>query len=190
MVGIISRGAGVALLSAAAAVGTFAASPKVESAAAAPCAHAGATHAEASIAQLRNATLCLVNRRRAQRDKGRLDRNAKLQEAAERHTRVMLRTDCLDHRCSGEPSLGQRIRRTGYLNGANRWRFAESTGCKGTPRRMVNAWMNIRFHRRNLLEPAYRDIGAGLKARSPDVGGCKGNPDLTTFTVVVAFRRG
>jgi hypothetical protein len=153
------------LLMAIAAFGFVALSPQVELASGAPCAHADDTHAEASIAQLRNATLCLVNRRRAQRDKGRLDRNA-------------------------EPSLGQRIRRTGYLNGASRWRFAESTGCKRTPRRMVNAWMSVRFHRRNLLEPAYRDLGAGLKARSPDVGGCKGNPDLTTYTVVVAFRRG
>jgi uncharacterized protein YkwD len=178
------------LLMAIAAFGFVALSPQVEPASGAPCAHADDTHAEASIAQLRNATLCLVNRRRAQRDKGRLDRNAKLGDAAERHTRVMLRTDCLRHRCPGEPSLGQRIRRTGYLNRASRWRFAESTGCKRTPRRMVNAWMSVRFHRRNLLEPAYRDIGAGLKARSPHVGGCKGNPDLTTYTVVVAFRRG
>jgi uncharacterized protein YkwD len=187
MVGIILRGAGAALLLTLAALVV---SPGVERASAAPCAHAGDTHAQASIGQLRDATVCLINRRRAQRDKRRLDQSARLGDAAERHTRVMLRTDCLDHRCPGEPSLGQRIRKTGYLNGADRWRFAESTGCKGTPRRMVEAWMDVRFHRRNLLDAAYRDLGAGLRERSPDVGGCKGNPDLTTFTVVVAFRRG
>jgi uncharacterized protein YkwD len=190
MVGIISRGAGAALLLAISAFVVLAASPEVKSAVAAPCAHSGDTHAQASIGQLRDATVCLINRRRAQRDKRRLDQSARLGDAAERHTRVMLRTDCLDHRCPGEPSLGQRIRKTGYLNGADRWRFAESTGCKGTPRRMVEAWMDVRFHRRNLLDAAYRDLGAGLRERSPDVGGCKGNPDLTTFTVVVAFRRG
>jgi uncharacterized protein YkwD len=187
MVGIIRRGAGIALLLTLAALVV---SPAVERASAAPCAHAGDTHPEASIRQLRDATLCLINRRRAERDKRRLDQSAKLGDAAERHTRVMLRTDCLDHRCPGEPSLGQRIRKTGYLNRAKRWRFAESTGCKGTPRRMVEAWMDVRFHRRNLLDGAYRDLGAGLKEGSPEVGGCKGNPDLTTFTVVVAFRRG
>ena len=190
MVGIISRGMGAVLLLAIAALGSVALSPQVKSASAAPCAHAGDTHAEASIAELRDATHCLINRGRAQRDKPRLGQNAKLRDAAERHTRTMLRTDCLDHRCPGESSLGQRIRKAGYLDGATRWRFAESTGCKGTPRRMVNAWMGVRFHRRNLLDTAFRDVGVGLEGGSPEVGGCKGNPGLTTYTVVVAFRRG
>lgn len=171
------------------ALAALAVSPGVEHANAAPCAHAVDTHAEASIRQLRNATVCLINRRRSQRDKRRLDESAKLRDAAERHTRAMLRTDCLGHRCPGEPSLGKRIRKTGYLDGATRWRFAESTGCKATPLRMVEAWMDVRFHRRNLINGVYRDLGLGLEKRSPDVGGCKGNPDLTTFTVVVAFRR-
>jgi uncharacterized protein YkwD len=163
--------------------------PDRATAAAGGCAHATDTHADASLKQLTDATICLINRERSQRDRRRLDESAKLKEAAARHTSVMLRTDCLDHTCPGERGLRKRIKKTGYLKGATRRRFAESTGCKNTPRGMVEAWMARRFHRRNLLERSYRDVGTGLGRGSPNVGGCKGNPDLTTFTVLVAFRR-
>jgi uncharacterized protein YkwD len=153
------------------------------------CAHAGDTHADATLKQLRDATVCVINRERGQRDRPRLDASGKLRKAAVRHTRVMLRTDCLDHRCPGEPGLRKRIKKTGYLEGATRWHFAESTGCKNTPRGMVKAWMAKRFHRRNLLKGRYREIGVGPAGGSPEVGGCKGSPDLTTYTALFAFRR-
>jgi uncharacterized protein YkwD len=156
------------------------------SAAAGGCAHARDTHADASLRQLAKATVCLVNHERAQRDKGRLDENRKLRTAASRHTDKMLAKNCFRHRCPGEPGLEERIRRTGYLNGAKRWRFAENMGCALNPKKMVDLFMTSKFNRRNLLNHVYRDVGAATGKGAP--GGCSHNDDLTTFTVVFAWR--
>lgn len=154
---------------------------------AASCAHADATNAEATLNQLEQAVVCLINQKRHSLDRPRVDRNGKLNHAAARHTRTMLDEDCFRHRCPGEPELGRRIRATGYLDGATKWRYAESFGCKLTPRGMVNAWLERRFHRRNLLKTRYRDIGVGAGRGAPSA--CSTNPALTTFTAVFAWRK-
>ncbi len=157
-------------------------------AAAATCRHADDTHATASLKDLKRAIFCLVNDKRHDRGKHQLDRNGKLDQAAGRHTRQMLKKDCFQDKCPGEPGLGGRIRETGYLQGATRWHYSESFGCESTPKQMVHAWMGTPFHRRNILKSKYRDIGVGAGKGVPH-GSCNNNNALTTFTAVFAWRK-
>ena len=157
---------------------------------AAPCANAEATIDQATGKQLRKAVSCVIDKKRVARDRERLDDNGKLEKAAKRHNRTMLDQDCWAHKCSGEPGLGKRVRRTGYLDGARKWRFAQNFGCALTPRGMVDAWREGDFTRRNMLNPGYEDVGVASAKElvSSPPSGCEG--DRVTYTVVFAWRKG
>jgi uncharacterized protein YkwD len=185
-----SRAGAVALAAALgliATVGTTVTGPATASASS--CRHADATHLTATTAQLERATICLINQVRHAHGKPRLDPNAKLADAAARHTKTMLAEDCLAHRCPGEPSLGRRIRRSGYLKGADSWRYAENLGCAGTPRQMVTAWRQSHFNRKNLLNGKYRDVGVGAGRGVPLRTACPKDPSRSTFTALFASRQ-
>jgi uncharacterized protein YkwD len=150
------------------------------------CPNAKAPAADLSRKALRRVTTCLINNLRRNRGQVPVSRNLRLQRAAQRHTRVMVRTSCLKHRCPGEPRLQRRIRRSGYLDGARRWSFAENTGCAQTARAMIRSWRQSRFHRTNMLGPRFRDIGVGVVGR-PARARCPAK--AATFTALLAWRR-
>jgi uncharacterized protein YkwD len=173
-----------------AALALFAVGQRVDRASAGgKCAHADATIDEASGKQLRKAIICLVNNDRADRDRHVLDPNSKLLEAANKHNKAMKRENCWKHECPGEPSLGKRIRNTGYLDGARRWRYAESFGCSATPNGMMNAWLGDDFTRENLRNRAFRDIGVGVLKDQIGASSCD-DGDEVTYTAVLARRKG
>jgi uncharacterized protein YkwD len=171
-----------------AALALLAVGPGATPAMAAKCANAQATIDEASASELRKALVCLVNDRRHDSNRRKLDDNNKLEKAAKRHNDTMLRKNCWKHKCKGEPGLEKRIRKTGYLDGATSWAYAENFGCALTPRAMLKAWMNSSFHRKNLLDRRYKDIGAAAAKELVPSSPCTG--DRVTYTVVLAGRKG
>jgi uncharacterized protein YkwD len=178
----------LAALTAAGAVALLAAAAGAEPAFAGGCANANAGD-DASARALRNAVACLINKDRGQRDRHRLDANGKLREAARKHTDVMLEENCWAHDCPGEPGLNKRVRKTGYLDGASKWRLAQNFGCADTPKGMVDAWLGKDFTRENIRNPAYRDIGVAIAKDQVPSSGCD-DGDEVTFTVVFGRRRG
>lgn len=184
----VGRGRGVAGLTLAAGVVAvlLAFGPGVAPASAA-CPHAGAKPHEIPLPKLRKAIICLVNRERSKRDRGRLGPNDKLTEAAQDHTDVMLAKDCFRHKCKGEPGLGHRIKRSGYTKGRRSWRFAEDLGYERTPRQMVEVWLESSFNRRNMLDAGFRDLGVGAGWGAPKRSA--DDTDFATYTVVFALRR-
>ena len=149
------------------------------------CSVAGEPASEASRRQLRRSVRCLFNEQRGLHDLEALARNPNLQKAAQRHSKVMGATDCLAHRCPGEAGLEQRVRKSGYLTGAKRWAYAESTGCAPDAEAMVNSWMETAFHRVNILGRKFTELGVGtvgdrVKRRCP--------AGYATFAVVVGWR--
>lgn len=139
-----------------------------------------------SVAKVRKALRCLINDRRAVRGADPVATRKNLQKAAQRHTRRMVKTGCLAHRCGNEPNLEERVRNSGYLAGASRWQYAENTGCGLSAKAMVANWMAIQFHRANILEKKFRDVGIGVvRRRTP--GKCKAGH--STFTLVFGFRK-
>src|SRR3954447_20669432 len=69
----------------------------------AACAHAGAHAHDVTLPKLRKAITCVINHERARRGRASLAPNTRLKLAAQSHTNRMLATDCLRHKCPGEP---------------------------------------------------------------------------------------
>jgi uncharacterized protein YkwD len=136
---------------------------------------------------MRRAIICLINDRRSKRERHRLERNARLKLAAQRHTKTMLAKDCFRHRCAHEQGLDRRVKRTGYTHDRRSWRFAENLGYENTPIQMIRRWMHSRFNRRNLLDPDFRDIGVGVGWGAPVEG--RDDSKFATYTVVFGWRR-
>ena len=90
-----------------------------------------------------------------------------LMRAAMAHTRDMAENDVFDHTGSDGADLGARLERVAY-----RFRRAAENIAGGTasPERTVDRWMANSGHRRNLLDPRFRDVGIGY-LDTPDDGG-------------------
>jgi uncharacterized protein YkwD len=127
----------------------------------------------ANVAQLRAATLCLVNRERAAHGERALHWNVHLVAAAQGHTESMAFGNYFEHLGPrGETPLS-RMRRDGYIYSSRLgFEVAENIGWGslwlGTPRAVVAAWMHSPGHRANILDGRFRDTGVGV---SPHVNG-------------------
>jgi len=146
----------------------FAAGPAADTASAAgPCNKWGNKESnEITKGHARKAVLCLLNRERASRNIPKLDRSKPLQRAAQRHNDYMQNHRCFSHQCSGEAALSTRLRNVGWLTGGlTSWSYGENIarggGHLGTPRSIVNAWMNSSGHRANILNRTFDEVGVG-----------------------------
>jgi uncharacterized protein YkwD len=151
------------------------------------CAHATDRPHQTSLAKLGKAMQCLVNNKRHRHQLRPLKNNDRLDTAARRHTKVMLKKDCFDHRCPGEPPLGKRIKATGYTKGAKKYFYAESLGYHKSPKRTIRKLMQTGFNRKNILGSDWQDIGVGAGWGAPVKGA--NDKKLETFTIVFAWRR-
>ena len=134
--------------------------------------------------QARKAVLCLVNRERDEHGLPSLDRNRKLQKAAQRHNDRMDGTGCFSHQCPGEPALDARL--DDYLSGGlSGWGIGENvawgSGDTATPQAIVQAWMNSPGHRANILSRDWREIGVGFSPGSPSSGNALAGIYTTDF---------
>jgi uncharacterized protein YkwD len=187
-VGVVAAAGGIAsLASFAIAEGPLAPSEQAgeRAGAAGECKRAGTPVHRLSGGAVRTAVLCLVNDERRRHARKPITRSRALQRAAQEHADRMVATDCLSHQCPGEGSLASRIRRSGYADGAKDWEFAENTGCGLTVRAMVENWMASRYHRINILDPTFEDLGIGY-SRGNVQGRCRDS--FGTFAAVFAMR--
>jgi uncharacterized protein YkwD len=151
------------------------------------CPAAGEPAAHRSVKQLQRSIRCLINQERSSRDLDPLTRDGDLQQVGLEHSDVMVETDCLAHQCAGEEELETRLREAGYFDGAEMWQFAENTGCAVSAEAMVANWMATKFHRVNILERRFREIGVGaVQGRIKD----RCERGYATFAVVLGWRDG
>lgn len=140
-------------------------------ASAATCAGADTIPAAGNVAQVRAATLCLLNAERAQHGRQPLRANAGLALAGTRHARDMVRRRYFAHQSRAGRTFDDRIRTTGYLRGARGATVGENlgwgSGSLATPRAMLRTWMNSSGHRANILRPAFREVGIAVVTRTP-----------------------
>jgi uncharacterized protein YkwD len=158
-------------------------------AASAPCANADLVPAAAGLAEVRRATLCLMNRERTKRGMRALRSNSALRTASERYAQEMVRKAFFDHVSPSGSTLLSRIKKTTYLKGGNRprasaWTLGENlawgTEALSTPSATVRGWMRSAGHRRNILTRGFREVGIGVAIGTPSDG-----PDGATY--VTAF---
>jgi uncharacterized protein YkwD len=134
---------------------------------AAACSGASARASSASPGKLRSALLCVVNRKRAANGLGALKLDRKMQKAATRHVRDMVRHDYFAHQRPGGPDLTERLRRVGWHGSAWGETIAYGCGSAGTPRATVRMWMHSPPHRAILLSGTYRHGGMGVTESAP-----------------------
>lgn len=104
-----------------------------------------------------------------------------LATAAYLHSRDMVRKNILSHTGSDGSSAGQRISRQGYP-----WRTYGENIAAGDPTvsSVIRGWLESKIHCRNLMNPAFTEIGAGYA-----IGPFGGNPAARYWTFDLADRQ-
>jgi uncharacterized protein YkwD len=157
--------------------------------AASACPGAEAIPASASPRVLELAMTCVIDAERERRGKPGIHRSARLARAARVHARDMVRRGYFDHLAPDGTRVADRIRRTGYLDGARAWRVGEvlawGKGREGSPVGTVRSWLRSPPHRAVLLDGAFRDVGLAIVPGAPS-GGVPG----AATAVAVFGRRG
>lgn len=109
----------------------------------------------------------LVNIERGKQGAAPLTISRELNKSARFHASFMAENDCFDHLCPNEPNLGKRARDAGY-----EWRSVAENIAAGQEdaAEVVASWMTSPGHRKNILNPAYREIGIGYVLLDRDGG--------------------
>ena len=138
------------------------------------CANAAIAVTARTTARVDAAILCLLNAQRAAHGLPALSANRSLQRAASRFAHAMVRHRFFSHVSPGGSTPTSRVARTSYLRGASTWALGEDiawgSGTDATPAAIVAAWMASAPHRRNILDPGFRDVGIGVRRGAPARG--------------------
>jgi uncharacterized protein YkwD len=139
------------------------------------CATADGPTAQASTVALANAALCLVNQERTSRGLRPLKSNRHLSKAAGGHARDMVARGYFSHDSMNGASFVDRIRKAGYVSARALPSLGEDlawgSGTLGTPREIVQSWMDSPGHRANILRRKFREAGMGVAFGDPGAGG-------------------
>jgi uncharacterized protein YkwD len=141
-------------------------------AAAGPCGTTDQPPSKVGLDSAGEATVCLVNRERAQRGLPPLGQNALLDAASTEHSQDMVRRNYFEHATPDGRSVGDRLRAIGYQRGVSASageNIAYGVGEESTPASIVQAWMHSPGHRADILRPAFTEIGIGIALGAPEV---------------------
>lgn len=142
---------------------------------------------DANAAQIREATLCLVNSERARHGLGALAHNATLQASAQWTAADMVARRYFGHTTPDGRGLQDKMQ--DYVAPANSWNIGENLAwgerAMSTPANTVVAWMNSPGHRANILNGDFREGGIGVVPGTPG-----GNPDGGTYANHFGTRSG
>jgi uncharacterized protein YkwD len=138
------------------------------------CASADGPTAQTSTVTLANSALCLVNQERTSRGLKALESNRRLAKAAKGHASDMVARNYFSHNSARGGSFIDRIRRAGYVASSLAPTLGEDlawgSGALGTPREIVQNWMESPAHRANILSRAFREAGMGVAFGDPGAG--------------------
>ena len=180
--GVHRFGQQLRLAAAAAVLSAFALNAPADARAVADCAGADVVATPQEARSFERSTLCLLDAQRTAAGLSALSTRTTLSRAAAGYSAQMVRESFFAHRPPAGLGLAGRLARAGYLSHvATDWLVGENigwaTGTAATPRQLVAAWMASPGHRRNILEPAFRDVGIGMASGTPASG-----PDGLTVT--------
>jgi uncharacterized protein YkwD len=135
----------------------------------------GRTHpSQLSNAEVKQTTLCLLNRQRKQQGRRALKPNRRLARAARKHAGDMVERKYFSHTAPGGVSFVDRIMRQDYVDPGEGWTLGENLAWGSyqlaSPKSIVRSWMRSPGHRANILNPAFREIGIGVVTGAPESG--------------------
>jgi uncharacterized protein YkwD len=139
----------------------------------------------------RAAIVCEINAARAEAGRARLHSRPSLTDAGLAHSADMVARRYFAHESPEGEGPAERVRRAGYIRHAHSWRVGEvllwTRGEPLTAARAVQLWLESPSHRRILLSPRYRDVGAGPVDGAP--AGDPGVGPATTVSVMLGRRK-
>jgi uncharacterized protein YkwD len=100
----------------------------------------------------------LINQERAKHGLAPVRYNGALDNAAEKHAHHMSLVGRMAHSGIGDGDPGERVRAEGFRKA---WGENVATG-QTSPEQVVREWMNSPSHRRNILDPNFRQMGVGM----------------------------
>jgi len=131
------------------------------------------------------ATICLLNRRRAQQGLPPLRQNSLLSQASLEHSEDMVRGDYFEHTAPDGRTVGDRLRAVGYQRGVTASageNIAYGVASSATPAAIVDKWMHSPPHRADIMRAAFTEIGIGIALGAPDVARAKQSQAATYTT--------
>jgi uncharacterized protein YkwD len=169
--------AGAQLHALTAALAALALTAAPASAAGGTCAKADQPLASMSAGEAEAVVLCVTNAERAARGLGTLKRDPRLARTARDHSDDMARRGYFDHTSPDGRTAEDRVNASGY-----RWSaYGENLAMGyGTAQEAVAGWVASPAHCRNLLSPAFTELGVGAhvgKALLTQVFGRPANRD-------------
>jgi uncharacterized protein YkwD len=145
--------------------------PTAAGARASACDAARVAVSSATLAQARDATLCLLNRERTRRGLRPLRMNQRLTRVAAAHSRDMVLERYFAHDSLDGTTPFQRIIAAHYVPPKAGWSLGENIGWGADdlaqPLALVRAWMHSGPHRANILSSDFREIGVGIAPGVP-----------------------
>jgi uncharacterized protein YkwD len=136
-----------------------------------PCPDAELAPTASNTAQIRAATLCLINKVRLQNGESPLSDNPQLDNAAQDHSEDMVARDYFDHTTPSGEAFDTRIHAADYVPSGWSYELGENIECGtlslATPNAAVQGWMNSPEHRANILNSDFRDSGIGVAPAAP-----------------------
>ncbi len=147
----------------------------------ASCANVDLTPTPDNLAEIKAATLCLINQQRAKKGLQPLRDNGRLDAAAEQHSEDMVTNNYFDHTEPSGETFDSRIMTSGYVPSGWDYMLGENIAMGtlqlASPAAIVDAWMASPEHRANILAD-FRDSGIGVVAQAPTEG-AGGQPGAT-----------
>jgi uncharacterized protein YkwD len=154
----------------------------------ASCADQELAPTPASLPAMAASQLCLLNGVRADAGLPPLTLNAKLTAAATAYAQDLVAGGYFSHTGRDGSTIRTRLDAVGYLPDDAGWAIGENlawgTGPLAMPGSIMQAWMNSEGHRKNMLNPEYREIGIGVVVGNPARADGSGATYANAFGVV------
>src|SRR3954470_6346311 len=124
-----------------------------------------------NLAQVSQATLCLLNDERAAAGLRPLQYSAALTVPSAAYSTKMVTQNFFAHESPDGSTLTSRLTAAGYIKPDGDWFVGENLawgqGNLATARSIAIAWMNSEGHRHNILEPDFTEVGIGIVPGTP-----------------------
>ena len=138
-----------------------------------------------NLATVEQATLCLLNQRRAAAGLAPVSRNSKLDTASRYHSLDMVARRYFAHDTPEGVGFLKRVTKVGYVNDSLwSWNAGENIAWGAGPlapaSAIMIAWMNSPGHRANILDPDFKEIGVGVVMGVPTAGATASGATYTT----------
>src|SRR3954468_15615074 len=149
------------------------------------CTDADVQPTASNLAHVSDVVFCLMNAMRANAGVPALRQQDELAKASVDHSQDMVDNKYFAHDSLDGRDVVARLEAVKYIPKSGEWVIGENlawgSGALGTPKALVNAWMNSPPHRENLLSGDFKEVGMGVVFGAPSDETSEGTTVTTDF---------